>query len=74
MATCFGSSEPSSGHYLIYGHGAFSEVSAHIMGSHIVYKKSERVVEICNFYVPSDCDVSANSGMRVDEEVPDTCG
>jgi len=38
MATCFGSSEPSSGHYLIYGHGAFSEVSAHIMGSHIVYK------------------------------------
>jgi hypothetical protein len=43
------------------------------MISHIVYKKSERIVEICNFYVPSDCDVSENSGMRVDEEVPDTC-
>jgi hypothetical protein len=25
LATCFGSSEPSSGRYLIYGHGAFSE-------------------------------------------------
>jgi len=25
MATCFGSREPSSGQYLIYGHGAFSE-------------------------------------------------
>jgi len=24
MATCFGSSEPTSGQYLIYGHGAFS--------------------------------------------------
>ena len=43
------------------------------MGSHIVYKKSEKVVEICNFNVSSDCDVSANSGMCVDEEVPGTC-
>ena len=25
LATCFGSSEPSSGQYLIYRHGAFSE-------------------------------------------------
>jgi len=49
-------------------------MSAHIMGSHIVYKKSERVVEICNFYVFSYCYVSANSAMCVDEEVPDTCG
>jgi len=25
FATCFGSSEPSLGQFLIYGHGAFSE-------------------------------------------------
>jgi len=25
LATCFGSSEPYSGQYLIYGHGVFSE-------------------------------------------------
>jgi len=25
LATCFGSSEPSSGKYLLYKHGAFSE-------------------------------------------------
>jgi len=25
LATCFGSSEPSSGKFLIYKHGAFSE-------------------------------------------------
>jgi len=25
LATCFGSSEPSSGQFLIYRHGAFSE-------------------------------------------------
>jgi hypothetical protein len=27
MATCFGSSELSSGQFLVYGHGAFSECS-----------------------------------------------
>jgi len=25
VATCFGSSEPASGQFLVYGHGAFSE-------------------------------------------------
>jgi len=25
LATCFGSSEPSAGQFLLYGHGAFSE-------------------------------------------------
>ena len=72
LATCFCSSEPSSGQYLIHGHGAFSEC-AHYGIPHCLHKKSERLVEMCNFYVPSECDISTNSGMSVGEEVPDTC-
>ena len=30
LATCFGSSEPSSGQFLIYGHGASSECAHYI--------------------------------------------
>ena len=74
LATCFGSSEPSSGQYRIYGHGAFSECTHYGIPYCLQQKKSEGVVVICNFYVPFDCDVSTNSGTCVDEEVPDTCG
>jgi len=36
LATCFGSSEPSSGQFLVYGHGIFSECAHYgIAGLHI---------------------------------------
>jgi len=39
LATCFGSSEPSSGQYLIHGHGASSEC-AHYGIPHCLQKKN----------------------------------
>jgi len=53
LATCFSSSEPSSGQYLICGHGAFSECThygiPYCWQTIFIFSSSEKSIGRCIF-------------------------